>query len=79
MHFFNVVTVFVIFVLLGIEFCVSVFINPVIRQLEDEPHASALSLFARLLGGVMPFWYGASLLLLVAEAWLHRGSDAYPC
>lgn len=78
MHLFNVVTVFVIFVLLGVEFCVSVFINPVMRQLEVEPQAKALSLFARLLGGVMPFWYGACLLLLAVQAWLHRGTAVYP-
>jgi uncharacterized membrane protein len=78
MHLFNVVTVFFILVLLGVEFCVSVFINPVMRQLEAEPQARALSLFAALLGGVMPFWYGACLLLLAVEAWLHRGTAAYP-
>jgi hypothetical protein len=43
-----------------------------------EPQAKALSLFAHLLGGVMPFWYGGCLLLLAAETWLHHGSAAYP-
>jgi hypothetical protein len=78
MHLFNVVTIFVVFLLLGVELCVSLFINPVIWQLDAEPQAKALSLFARLLGGVMPFWYGACLLLLVAETWLHHGAAAYP-
>jgi hypothetical protein len=78
MHLFNVVTIFVIFVLIGVEFCVSAFINPVIRQLEAEPQARALSLFARLLGGVMPFWYGACLLLIAVQAWLHRGTAVFP-
>ena len=78
MHLFNVVTIFVIFVLLGVEFCVSAFINPAMRQLDVEPQAKALSIFARLLGGVMPFWYGACLLLLAVQAWLHRGTVAYP-
>jgi len=75
---FNIVTIFVIFLLIGVEFCVSAFINPVIRQLEAEPQAKALSLFARLLGGVMPFWYVACLLLLAVDAWLRRGTAAFP-
>jgi hypothetical protein len=78
MHLFNVVTIFVIFLLLGVELCISLFINPVIWQLEVEPQAKALSLFAHLLGGVMPFWYGVCLLLLAAETWLHSGSVAFP-
>ncbi|WP_348267164.1 DUF1772 domain-containing protein [Edaphobacter paludis] len=78
MHLFNIVTVFVIFVLIGVEFCVSAFINPVMRKLDVEPQAKALSIFARMLGGVMPFWYGAGLLLLAVQAWLHRGTAAYP-
>jgi len=36
MHLFNTVTIFVIFLMIGVEFCVSAFINPVIRQLEAE-------------------------------------------
>ena len=71
-------TIFVIFLLIGVEFCVSAFINPVIRQLEAEPQAKALSLFARLLGGVMPFWYGACLLLIAVQGWLHRGTAVFP-
>jgi hypothetical protein len=78
MHLFNTVTIFVVFLMIGVEFCVSAFINPVIRQLEAEPQAKALSLFARLLGGVMPFWYGACLLLLAVHAWLRRGTAAFP-
>lgn len=77
MHLFNIVTVFAVFVLLGVEFSVSVFINPVMRQLDTEPQAKALSLFAELLGRVMPFWYGACLLLLAVQAWLHRGTAVY--
>ena len=78
MHIFNTVTIFVIFLMIGVEFCVSAVINPVIGQLEAEPQAKALSLFARLLGGVMPFWYGACLLLLAVHAWLRRGTAAFP-
>ena len=77
MHLFNIVTIFVVFVMLGVEFCVSAFINPVMRQLDTEPQAKALSLFAGLLGIVMPFWYGACLLLLAVQAWLHRGTAVY--
>jgi hypothetical protein len=78
MHLFNILTIFAVLVLLGVELCVSLFINPVIWQLEEEPQARALSLFARLLGGVMPFWYGACLLLFGIEAWMHRGTIVFP-
>ena len=78
MHLFNTVTIFVIFLMIGVEFSVSAVINPVIGQLEAEPQAKALSLFARLLGGVMPFWYGACFLVLAVLAWLGRGTAAFP-
>ena len=78
MHLFNILSIFGIFLLLGVELCVSAFINPVMRQLDAEPQAKALSLFASLLGGVMPFWYSGCFLMLAAQAWLHRGTTAYP-
>jgi len=39
-------------------------------QLEDRAQMRALSLFARLLGKVMPFWYFSCLVLLGLEAYL---------
>jgi len=53
--------------MIGVEFAVSAFINPVLRRLADQPRAHAVMLFARSLGTAMPFWYSANLLLLIAE------------
>lgn len=63
--------------MIGVEFSVSVFINPVMRKLPPEPQSFALSLFASRLGFVMPFWYGGCLLLLLAEAYLRRATSAF--
>ena len=66
--FLYVATTVCIGLLIGTEFAVSAFINPVLRRLEDRAQARAISLFAARLGRAMPFWYGISLLLLAAEA-----------
>ena len=58
--------------LLGTEFAVSAFINPIIYRLEERAQAAAIRLFAVRLGKVMPFWYAASLIFLILEAILHR-------
>ncbi len=70
----GVVTTVCIGWLIGTELAVWVFVNPVLRKLEEAAQAKAVSLFAARLGRAMPFWYGLSLLLLIAEAvaW-HRG------
>ncbi len=53
--------------MIGTEFAVSAFVNPILEKLDDSARACATRLFARKLGTVMPFWYGLSLLLLIAE------------
>lgn len=58
--------------LIGTEFAVSVFINPILKQLDTGTRMKAISLFAKRLGTAMPFWYAASFLLLIAEALLRR-------
>jgi uncharacterized membrane protein len=58
--------------LIGTEFAVSVFINPILSKLDEAAQAAATSLFAIRLGKSMPFWYAASLLLLIAESILRR-------
>lgn len=68
MMILDVVTTICIGLLLGTEFAVSVFINPILRKLDDAAQAQAIGLFARRLGFVMPFWYAGSLLLLIAGA-----------
>jgi uncharacterized membrane protein len=58
--------------LVGNELAVSLFVNPAMWKLDDSSQAKALSLLARSLGKVMPFWYILSLLLLVADAYGRR-------
>jgi len=68
----NIVTIICIGLLIGTEFSVSVFINPVLYRLDEGARARAISMFAKRLGTAMPFWYVASLLLLIVEAIVHR-------
>lgn len=70
--FLYIATTICIGLLIGTEFAVSVFINPVLQKLEDRARAQTISLFATRLGHAMPFWYGLSLLLLVVEAIAER-------
>ncbi|MDW5266354.1 MULTISPECIES: DUF1772 domain-containing protein [Acidobacteriaceae] len=70
--FLYIATTICIGLLIGTEFAVSVFINPVLQKLEDRAHAKAVSLFAARLGHAMPFWYGLSLLLLLVETIAER-------
>lgn len=65
--FLYIATTICIGLLIGTEFTVSAFINPVLRKLDNRAHARAVSLFAVRLGRAMPFWYGLSLLLLVVK------------
>jgi uncharacterized membrane protein len=72
MIYLDIVTTVCIGLLLGTEFAVSVFVNPVLWKLEDRAQAGAIRLFAVRLGTAMPFWYALSLLLLIAEAIVER-------
>jgi uncharacterized membrane protein len=57
--------------LVGTEFAVSVFINPVLWRLDEGAQLEPIGLFARRLGTAMPFWYVACFLLLVGETIMH--------
>ena|GEM_PF-703228 len=78
MVFLDIVTIVCIGLLVGVELAVSAFVNPVLWKLEDHAQASAISLFAVRLGTSMPFWYGLSLLLLIAEAVMRRQEPNLP-
>jgi uncharacterized membrane protein len=67
MVFLDVATTVCVGLLIGTEFSVSAFVNPVVWKLDEGAQSQAIAMFARLLGTVMPFWYGLSLLLLLAE------------
>jgi uncharacterized membrane protein len=70
MYLFNVVTLSVVLTLLGVEFSVSAFVNPVTGRLEPESQFKMLSYLALVLGKVMPVWYSVSTLLLSIQTWL---------
>jgi uncharacterized membrane protein len=72
MLFLNVLTILCTGLMIGNELAVSLFVNPVVWQLEDRSQAKALSLFAGILGKVMPFWYAWCLTLMIAETYLLR-------
>jgi len=73
----DVVTTVCIGLLIGTEFAVSVFINPILRKLGAREELRAIRLFAAKLGSAMPIWYVISLLLLIAESILRRGDAGY--
>jgi len=58
--------------MIGAEFAVWAFINPILRKLEEPARTQAVQLFGQKLGVVMPLWYSSNFLLLVAEAILLR-------
>src|SRR5689334_14855376 len=64
----DIIAVICIGLLVGVEFAVAAFINPILRKLNRREELNAVRLFAAKLGKIMPFWYGLSLVLLVAEA-----------
>src|SRR5271170_6808441 len=63
----GIVTTMCIGLMIGTEFAVSAFVNPILEKLDDTAQACATRLFARKLGTVMPFWYSLNLLLLIGE------------
>ncbi|MEU8465624.1 DUF1772 domain-containing protein [Streptomyces sp. NPDC029003] len=73
----EVVTTVVVGVMVGVEFCVAFFVNPILNGLPGDNGLRGRSHGARLLGAVMPFWYIGSLVLAAIWAvagWHHRGS-----
>ncbi|MFE5092719.1 anthrone oxygenase family protein [Streptomyces sp. NPDC056638] len=58
-----VVTVVVVGLMVGVEFAVAVFVNPILDRLPNDGGVEARSDGARVLGRVMPFWYIGSVVL----------------
>ena len=71
MNLLNIATTLCIGLLIGTEFAMSVFVNPVLWKLDEVAQLAAIRLFARRVGTAMPFWYIASLLLLVSATLGH--------
>jgi uncharacterized membrane protein len=78
MHLLDIITILTTGLMVGNELTVSLFINPVISQLDEQAQAKALSIFARNLGKAMPLWYALWLILLIAEAYLRRHQPTLP-
>ena len=73
----EVVTTVVVGVMVGVEFAVSCFLNPILNALPGDSGLRARTHGARLGGAVMPFWYIGSLVLVGAWAvagWHHPGT-----
>jgi len=62
-HVIAIVTVVVVGLMVGVEFAVAAFVNPILDRLPDNGGLAARSDGARLLGRVMPFWYIGSVVL----------------
>jgi uncharacterized membrane protein len=71
MHLFNMVTLFIVLTLVGVEFSVSAFVNPAAWRLDPEAQLKMLSRFALVLGKVMPVWYPICTLLLGIQTWFY--------
>ncbi len=68
MDVLGVVTVVAIGLMVGVEFAVAVFVNPIFDRLPGEAGLAARSDGGRVLGRVMPFWYSGSIVL--AAVWV---------
>lgn len=55
--------VVIVGLMVGVELCVAVFVNPIFDRLPADGGVAARSDGARVLGRVMPFWYVGSVLL----------------
>jgi Domain of unknown function (DUF1772) len=54
--------------MVGVEIAVAAFTHPVFDRLPDDAFRQARSAGSRLLGKVMPFWYVATLVVLIVAA-----------
>jgi hypothetical protein len=68
----QLVAVLIMGTLVGVEFGVAAFTNPIVERLPDQGYRQARATGARILGTVMPFWYLAAAALLVGVWWLGR-------
>ena len=68
MDVLGVVAVVAIGLLVGVEFAVAVFVNPIFDRLPGTAGLAARTDGARVLGRVMPFWYSGAVVLGVV--WL---------
>lgn len=78
MHLLDIATILCAAFMTGNEIAVSLFVNPVVWQLDELSQAKTLRLFAALGGKAMPIWYVLSLILMGIEAFLRRQQPSLP-
>jgi hypothetical protein len=71
-----VIAATVVGTMVGVEFAVAVFVNPILLRLPAGSALEARADGARILGRVMPFWYVGSLLLIAGLAAATWGGPA---
>ncbi|MFE0099714.1 anthrone oxygenase family protein [Streptomyces sp. NPDC059009] len=71
----EVITTVVVGVMVGVEFAVPFFINPIIKALPEDSGQLARAHSGRLGGAIMPFWYIGSLVLVAIWAVAGRHHD----
>lgn len=59
--------------MVGVEFAVAAFTNPIVGRLPDDAYWRARRDGSRVLGKVMPVWYIATLVALIATAVITPG------
>ena len=68
-----IVTIVLVGLMVGVEFSVAAFVDPIFSRLPGTTGIAARSDGARVLGRVMPFWYIGSVILAVSWAALTWG------
>jgi uncharacterized membrane protein len=58
--------------MVGVEFCVAVFVKPIFDRLPGNAGLAGRADGGRVLGRLMPFWYTASLILSIVLAVTYR-------
>ncbi len=64
----NIVALTITGPMVGVEIAVAAFTNPIFDRLPDDAYLLARSDGSRVLGRVMPFWYIATLVVLIVAA-----------
>lgn len=72
-HIVNIVAVVITGPMVGVEIAVAAFTNPIFDRLPDDAYRQARRDGSRVLGRVMPFWYIATLIVLIVAAVVASG------
>ncbi|GEE03810.1 membrane protein [Gordonia spumicola] len=73
----EVVTIVVVGILVGVEFCVAFIVNRILNALPEDSNQLGRAHGGRMLGALMPFWYIGSMVLAgvwAATVWGRSGA-----